>query len=171
MITKRLDLFVQPDTLTKEQVVKEFTLLLDKIDNSKTDYAHYFDVTELDTGNKYMLFGANAQATLKVGEVKDILNKSAILNDLEELETDVNNLDLNLKDLEKKEIYPPVLNTKLQIDTYLLIKDNYFITGVEIQKKLKNTALRTVYKSLAELKELGLILKVGADKNGGYKIK
>ncbi len=51
-----------------------------------------------------------------------------------------------------------------------LIKSNNSITAMEIAQQLE-ISLRTVKRRIKELKEIGLMERIGSDKNGSWKIK
>ena len=59
---------------------------------------------------------------------------------------------------------------KTQNDTvFLLIRQNKDITTTEISKRL-NLSLSTIKRKIKELKEQGIIERVGSDKTGCWKI-
>jgi len=98
MATKRLDLFVRPNTLTKQEVIDKYLPVIEKFDKAKEDenLAHYIDATDLATGDKYMLFGKKALKALKIdGAVQDILDKTSLLETISALEDKIKVLESN----------------------------------------------------------------------------
>jgi len=85
--TKRIDLFLRPDsTATKQQAIDYAFKRANERDNDGSNYvdgvqqkAHYYDVTDSRTGAKYMVFGEDAQKILRLPKLLDILNKSEFL--------------------------------------------------------------------------------------------
>ena len=79
----------------------------------------------------------------------------------------VKNSEVNEIDI-IKEKYPKLRKTSLEI--IKLILENKNITQEEIAINLNKTK-NAIYKNLKKLRELGIIERIGADKNGYWKIK
>ena len=76
--------------------------------------------------------------------------------------------------LKNREMHIHYDTVKLQYDTvndtvFNLIKQNNKITSVEISKRL-NISLSTAKRRIKELKEKGIIERIGSDKTGNWKI-
>jgi len=82
--------------------------------------------------------------------------------DVKEEKVDVNLID-NIK-----ERYPQLRKTNIHI--LELIVENNNITQEEISNKL-NKSKNSIYRNIKKLKELDIIERIGADKNGYWKIK
>ena len=71
----------------------------------------------------------------------------------------------------RKEINEPVkLLTLLQKDLIALLKENPTITRPELGEHL-NVSLTTIRRTIAQLKELDIIERIGSDKAGHWIIK
>ncbi len=110
------------------------------------------------------------------------LTKNATLEEenatLEENST-INNQNLGINSGINKEKMKSNLKIKLneryktlnetQIDIIVIINENNYITQDEIAIKLNKTQ-NTIYRCVKKLKDMGIILRIGAKKSGYWKI-
>jgi len=98
--TKRIDLFVTSDR-TKDEIIDIAYARANGRDNDFSNldefgrkiYAHYYDVTHIKTGLKYMVFGADAQSILSgVGKCVNLLDKDEFLKGFSD-EVDISSID------------------------------------------------------------------------------
>ena len=117
--TKRIDLFIRPtSTITKNEAIEYAYNKANKRDasvkNKLTNYAHYYDITDSRSGEKYMVFGDKAQSILKLSKSFDILNKTDILKGF---------TDDIIIDNENGTIHIP-LNTDNEYNVFLQVKNS-----------------------------------------------
>ena len=86
--TKRIDLFIRPTSNVSKQGAIDYAYDRandrDDDDENKDEdgdkiYAHYYDVTDSRTGEKYMVFGDDAQDILKLDKLLDVINQDNFL--------------------------------------------------------------------------------------------
>jgi len=77
--TKRIDGFKLSNS-SKQRVIDLLYARANSRDKRNPTLAHYYDITDVKTGDKYMVFGDEAQKLLKnIGKSIDILNKQEFL--------------------------------------------------------------------------------------------